>query len=162
MSTQPEIIASSTCAFWPRVAIVVSRFNEVITDALLQGALDRFEAVGMPLDRVTVVQVPGAVEIPTALQQLANKEIFHGLIALGAVVYGETPHFDYVCQWVTSGCQRIALDRQIPVIFGVLTTNTQEQALARVGGHKGHMGIEAADALLAMVSVIEKVQAIAE
>lgn len=158
--TQPHIIEPSPCTSWPRVAVVVSRFNESITEALLQGALDRFEAVGMPLDRVTVVRVPGAVEIPTALQQLASKQLFHGFIAFGAVVYGETPHFDYVCQWVTSGCQRVALDEQIPLIFGVLTTHTQEQALARVGGDRGHMGIEAADGLLAMVSVLKKVQAL--
>ena len=156
----PEIIEPAPCIPWPRVAVVVSGFNGEITEILLQGALNRFETLGMPLDRVTVVRVPGAVEIPTALQQLARRHVFDGLIALGAVIYGETPHFDYVCQWVTSGCQRVALDEEIPVIFGVLTTNTQEQALARAGGHSGHMGVEAADGLLAMVSVLEKVRAI--
>ena len=135
------------------IGIVVSNFHADITNVLLTGAIARLKEQGLMNIQRTIVRVPGAVEIPFALQQLAQKKLFDGLIAFGAVIYGETPHFDYVCQSVTTGCQQVSLTEEIPVIFGVLTTKTHQQALDRIGGSKGHMGIEAANSLLAMLSI---------
>ncbi|NBX92438.1 MAG: 6,7-dimethyl-8-ribityllumazine synthase, partial [Proteobacteria bacterium] len=97
---------------------------------------------------------PGAVEIPLALQKLAELKQFDALIALGAVIRGETSHYDYVCNLVSSGCQKISLDSGLPVIFGVLTTETEEQAWDRCGGKHGHKGHEAADAACEMVALV--------
>ena len=136
------------------VGIVVSRFNEGITQELLKGATERLLELGFDKGQVTIAEVPGAVEIPFLLQKFAEMKEFEALIALGAVVRGETSHYDYVCQIVSHGCQRIALDFKIPVIFGVLTTDNEEQALARCGGVHGHKGREAVDTALEMVSLL--------
>lgn len=136
-------------------AIVVSEFNQNITDALLQGALDRFSELNINKDDVTVIKVPGAVEIPLVAQLLAKKNKHQAIICLGAVIRGETTHYDYVCEQVSQGCQRIMLDYNIPVIFGILTTENEEQAIARVGGQHGHKGKDAVDAALHMVKVVK-------
>lgn len=140
------------------IAIVVSRFNAHITDKLCEGALERLEALGFPPKKITVVKVPGAVEIPITAQQLAKTEIYEAIICLGAVIYGETDHYDYVCDQVSQGCQRVALDYDTPVIFGVLTTRNEAQAIERVGGKKGHYGKEAVDAAVQMVSVLQEIR----
>ncbi|MGB6976649.1 MAG: 6,7-dimethyl-8-ribityllumazine synthase, partial [Gammaproteobacteria bacterium] len=103
-----------------------------------------------------VVHVPGAVEIPVTAQQLANTGNYDAIICLGAVIRGETDHYEYVCHQVSDGCQRVALDHHLPVIFGILTTDTVEQALARAGGSHGHKGRESADAALAMVAIMQQ------
>lgn len=136
------------------VGIVVSRFNDNITQKLLAGAQSRLGELGFDEGQITVVDVPGAVEIPLVLQKLAAKKEFDALIALGAVIRGETSHYDYVCEQVSQGCQRVGLDFQIPVIFGVLTTENEQQALERVGGHHGHKGKEAVDAACEMVALL--------
>lgn len=139
------------------VAIVVSRFNSDITNKLLEGAIERLHELEFADDQITVVWVPGAVEIPIVAQRLAKDNEYAAIITLGAVVYGETYHFDYVCDQVSQGCQRVALDNDIPVIFGVLTTKSMEQAIERVGGKRGHHGRESADAAYEMVSVLRQI-----
>src|SRR5690606_6551628 len=116
------------------IALVVSRFNEEVTTALLKGALDRLKALNFPDEKILVVHVPGAVEIPLAVKKIIEAQRYRAVVTLGAVIRGETTHYDYVCQQVSDGCQRLALDTGVPVIFGVLTTETEEQAMARAGG----------------------------
>lgn len=135
------------------IAVVVSTFNDLITSALKKGALERLEELGFKSDDVTLVEVPGAVEIPFVAQLLAQKKQVEAIVALGAVIRGETSHYDYVCEQVSQGCQRVMLDHNIPVIFGVLTTENEEQALARAGGEHGHKGKEAIDCAVSMYSI---------
>lgn len=140
------------------IAIVVSQFNQAITQALLQGAIDRLHDVGFEQQDILVVKVPGAIEIPLIAQTLADKHQYYAIVALGAVIRGETTHYDYVCQQVSHGCQQVALDCGIPVIFGVLTTENEEQAWDRLGGAHGHKGAEAIDCALAMVSIMQQLE----
>jgi 6,7-dimethyl-8-ribityllumazine synthase len=136
------------------VAIVVSRYHSDITQKLLQGALSRLEELQFDSEQITTVWVPGAVEIPITAQRLARSEKYDVIICLGAVIYGETRHFDYVCQQVSQGCQQVALMHDIPVIFGVLTTDNLQQAHDRVGGSKGHMGRDCVDTAYDLISVL--------
>lgn len=136
-------------------AIVVSQFNAMITDALLQGALARFSDLGINQDSITVTKVPGAIEIPLAAQLLAKTKKYKAIVCLGAVIRGETSHYDYVCQQVSEGCVRVMLDFEVPVIFGVLTTDNEAQAKERVGGSEGHKGKEAVDAAIHMAKLVE-------
>jgi 6,7-dimethyl-8-ribityllumazine synthase len=152
MSIVADQDETATCP----IAIVVSRFNEEITSLLLQGALQRLRERRVEESCITLVHVPGAVEIPVTAQQLANCGHYEAIICLGAVIRGETDHYEYVCHQVSDGCQRVALDHRLPVIFGVLTTDTVEQALARAGGSHGHKGREAVDAALAMVAIMHQ------
>jgi 6,7-dimethyl-8-ribityllumazine synthase len=139
------------------MGIVVSQFNSAVTHELLQGALKRLTACGFTTSDITVVEVPGAVEVPIVIKRLAKTQQFEALIAFAAVIRGETTHYDYVCDQVSQGCQRVALDFDIPVIFGVLTTENEEQAWDRLGGKHGHKGEEAADCALAMQSVLRQI-----
>lgn len=139
------------------IAIVVSRFNQEITQKLYDGAIQRLNELDFDTQQITVVWVPGAVEIPLAAQRLAKTEKFEAIICLGAVIMGETKHFDYVCQQVSFGCQKVALTHDIPVIFGVLTTDTEEQAYDRVGGHHGHKGRSAVDTAFELISVLRQI-----
>jgi 6,7-dimethyl-8-ribityllumazine synthase len=140
------------------IAIVISRFNEEVTSALHDGAYRRLKELEFADDQITVVWVPGAIEIPIAAQRLARTEIYEAIVCLGAVIRGETTHYDSVCQQVSYGCQEVALRNDIPVIFGVLTTENEEQALARAGGSKGHKGRYAIDAAFEMVSVLRQIE----
>ncbi len=139
------------------IAIVVSKFNLDITQKLLAGAVQRLEELGFSSDRVTVAWVPGAIEIPLAAQRFARTGKYEAIICFGAVIFGETRHFDYVCEQVSQGCQSVALAEDTPVIFGVLTTENMQQAQARVGGDKGHMGRSAVDAAYELVSVLSQI-----
>lgn len=139
------------------IALVVSRYHQDITNKLSEGAIERLQELGFDSDLITVVWVPGAVEIPIAAQRLARSGKYEAIICLGAVIYGETRHFDYVCQQVSHGCQQLALTENIPIIFGVLTTNNLEQAHERIGGSKGHVGRQAADAAYELVSVLHQI-----
>ena len=141
-----------------KIAIVVGQFNEIITERLLEGALERLIDVGILADKIEVYKVPGAVEIPLIAQQLAQKKIYGSIIALGCVIQGETDHYDYVCQQVSHGCQQVALTYNVPVIFGVLTTHTVEQALERSGGSEGHKGCESAEAALHMMALMKNLK----
>ena len=135
------------------IAIIVSTFNEPITKALKEGTLQRLNEIGFRPKDITLVEVPGAVEIPLVANILAKKNQVQVIIALGAVVRGETSHYDYVCEQVSYGCQKVMLDHDVPVIFGILTTENDEQAWDRLGGKHGHKGREAADCAVMMQSI---------
>jgi len=137
-----------------KFAIVVSQFNQEITDKLLEGALTRLRELGVQENQIKISKVPGAVEIPLTAKLLAKSQQYDAIICLGAVIRGDTDHYDYVCQQVSYGCQQVMLQFDVPVIFGMLTTQNVEQAEERVGGTMGHKGVEAADAAIHMVDVI--------
>ena len=135
-------------------AIVVSRFNEFITNRLLEGARSCLKECGYDENKIDVVKVPGALEIPVAASKLASLNKYSAIICLGAVIKGATPHFDYVSSGVTKGIMEVSLQYQIPVIFGVLTTNTIDQALERSGGKAGNKGRDAALNAIEMADLI--------
>lgn len=139
------------------VAIVRSRFNEGITDKLLAGALQRLTELGFSAAQITAVDVPGAVELPLIAQRFAQTKKYQAIIALGAVIRGETTHYDYVCEQASQGCQQVMLTYDLPVVFGVLTTENEQQALDRVGGKHGHKGVEAADVAVEMVRLLQTI-----
>ena len=141
-----------------RFAIVAARFNAAITEALLDGAVATLAEHGVADDHVSVVQVPGAFEIPITAKRLAASGRYEAIITLGAVVRGGTPHFEYVAGECARGVSRVALQENVPVIFGVLTTDTDEQAQARAGGREGNKGCEAAIAGLEMVTLLRRLQ----
>ena len=134
------------------IGIVVSRWNSMITEAMLEGALSTLEANGVDQESITVVRCPGSYEIPLTAQWLLQTEHYDGIIALGVVIRGGTPHFEYVCDAVNRGVLDLNLSFSTPVAFGVLTTDDVQQALDRVGD-KGNKGSEAALALLEMIAV---------
>lgn len=136
------------------IAIVVSSFNEAITNALLQGALQRLQELEVPNQMITVVHVPGAVEIPLTAQRLAKTKKYEAIICLGVVIRGDTDHYDAVCQQVNYGCQKVALEQDVPLVFEVLMTESEELAMARAGGEQGNKGSEAVDIAMNIVSVL--------
>jgi 6,7-dimethyl-8-ribityllumazine synthase len=139
-----------------RFAIVVSRFNEFVTESMLDGALDTLDRHGVDLDTVTIVHVPGSLEIPVAAQKCARSGDYDAVICVGAVIRGATDHFDYVCSGVSSGTMQAALDTEVPVIFGVITTDTIEQAIERAGTKAGNKGSDAAAAALEMANLMDR------
>ncbi len=139
------------------VAIIASRFNHFIVEQLVKGAIDAVKRHGIDEDRQTLVWVPGAFELPLMADQLASSGRYDAVIALGAVIRGGTPHFDYVAGECAGGLGRVALDRGIPVSFGVLTTDTIEQALERAGTGEGNKGFDAAMTAIEMVETMRKV-----
>jgi 6,7-dimethyl-8-ribityllumazine synthase len=141
-----------------RIGIALARFNRAVTDRLLAGALEALTAHGVAEDAVDVASVPGAFELPLCAQRLAMTGRYDALVCLGAVVRGETPHFDFVAGEAASGIGAVARRHDLPVAFGVLTTDTMEQALARAGGAAGNKGYEAAVTALEMVQVLRAVQ----
>ena len=141
-----------------RVGIVVSRFNELITKQLLEGARDCLVRHGVDDGKVEVAWVPGAWEIPIALRRMGRTGRFDGLIALGAVIRGATPHFEYVSGGVASGVAQVSAELDLPVSFGVLTTESIEQALERAGTKAGNKGWDAAIAALEMTNVLGEIE----
>jgi 6,7-dimethyl-8-ribityllumazine synthase len=144
-----------------RVGIVAARFNDLIVDRLLDGALAALRSHGVADDDIVVVRVPGAVEVPLLAQALVDRDDVDAVVALGCVMRGSTSHYDHVCQMVASGVTRITLDASKPVIFGVLTTETLEQAFDRAGGKLGNKGAEAAIAAVQTASALRAVRALA-
>ncbi|MGH2995520.1 MAG: 6,7-dimethyl-8-ribityllumazine synthase [Gaiellaceae bacterium] len=140
------------------VAIVVSRFNGDITSRLLEGAVAELDEAGVTRGRIDVVAVPGAFELPLAAMALAKTRRYSCIVALGCVIRGETPHFDYVAAEAASGLQLAALETGVPVSFGVLTCETREQAEARAGGEKGNKGAEAARSALEMAGLFAELR----
>lgn len=138
-----------------KVSIVVSRFNGFITDRLLEGALDALRRHGVEEKGITVVRVPGSFEIPLGVRRAAGQKV-DAVIALGALIRGGTPHFDYLSAEVTKGVAQVMLETGIPVSFGVLTTDTVEQAIERAGTKAGNKGAEAAQSALEMVSLLRR------
>ena len=137
-----------------RLAIVVSRFNHLVSVRLLEGATRELTRRGVADDDVHVAWVPGAFEIPQTARALADTRRYDAIIALGVVIRGGTPHFDYVCQGVTDGVREVIRDTGVPVAFGVLTTDDVEQALERAGGEHGNKGRDAALAAIEMARLL--------
>ena len=140
-----------------KFAIAVSRFNSFITERLLEGAVDCIVRHGGREEDITVVKVPGAFELPLVAKKLAKKD-FDAVIALGAVIRGETPHFDYVAAEVSKGIANVSLEVEKPVAFGVLTTDTVEQAIDRAGTKAGNKGWEAALSAIEMVNLLREIK----
>ena len=140
-----------------KFGIVVSRFNSLITERLTEAAIDCIVRHGGDANDITIVRVPGAYELPVAVQALCNSETYSALIALGCVIRGGTPHFDYVASEATKGISSAALDSGIPVAFGVLTCDNLEQALERAGAKGGNKGWEAALSAIEMVDLLGKI-----
>ncbi len=153
----PHILEGHLNAAGLRFAVVVSRFNELITSQLLQGALEALRRHGAADEDVTVAWVPGAFEIPVAASRMARTGRFDAVIAIGAVIRGATAHFDYVAGGAASGVSQAALQSGVPVIFGILTTDTIEQALERAGTKAGNKGWDAAVAAVEMANLMKRI-----
>lgn len=152
-----KVIEGAIAAPNAKVAIVISRFNSFINDSLLAGALDTLKRSGqVQEDNITVVRVPGAVELPLATKRVAAAKKYDAIIALGCVIRGGTPHFDFVAGECNKGLAQVAMDYDVPVAFGVLTTDTIEQAIERAGTKAGNKGSEAALGALEMVNVLSQ------
>ncbi len=139
-----------------RYAIVVGRFNQFVVDSLVEGAVDALVRHGVDEDNITVIRVPGAFEIPLAAQAVAEKGDVDAIIALGAVIRGSTPHFDYVAGESASGLNKVQMDTGIPCSFGLLTVDSIEQAIERAGTKSGNKGAEASLVAIEMVSVLRQ------
>jgi 6,7-dimethyl-8-ribityllumazine synthase len=140
-----------------RFAIVVSRFNSVITERLLAGALDALKRTGCNEEDITVVRVPGSWELPLAVREIALRKP-NAIICLSCLIRGETPHFDYIASEATKGVGLISLDAGIPVAYGILTTNTLEQALDRAGAKSGNKGFDAAMTAIEMANLVRTIR----
>ena len=149
----PRIIEGEISAKGLTVAIVVSRFNDFISQPLLDGALDALRRHGASDEQITIVKVPGCFEIPSMAKKLALDSRFDCVICLGAVIRGATPHFEYISSQVARGIASVALESQIPVAFGVITTDTLEQAIERAGAKSGNKGWDAAVSAMEMVNL---------
>lgn len=141
-----------------RFGIIVTEWNHHITNKLLEGAIKQLLANGVHESSITVKRVPGSFELVYAAQQLAKFGHINGIIAIGCVIRGDTPHFDYICQGVTQGLAQINADGDIPVVFGLLTVNTEEQAMERTGGKLGNKGEEFAITAIKMVDYAWRLQ----
>ena len=142
-----------------RVAILVSRYNELITTRLLEGALDCCTEAGLTRDAIDVLWVPGAFELPTATAAAAEIRVYTCLIVLGAVIRGDTPHFEYVAGQAAQGLREVSVHYRIPVGFGLLTVDTMQQAADRAGGSAGNKGYEAAAAALRTADMLDQLRA---
>lgn len=142
-----------------RFTIVAARFNELIVERLVTGAIDALRRHGANAADVQVIRVPGAFELPLAARRLARTRRCDGIIALGAVIRGQTPHFDFVCTECAAGLRRVSLEFEMPVGFGVLTCDTVDQAMDRAGGKAGNKGADAALATLEMLNLLRQLEA---
>lgn len=137
-----------------KYGIVVARFNHFITDRLVEGCLDTLKRHGVSDEEIEIIRVPGAFEIPLAAQKASQKD-YDAIITLGAVIRGDTPHFDYVCAEVSKGVANVSLNTENPVIFGVITTDTIDQAIQRAGVKSGNKGAEAALSAIEMANLLD-------
>jgi len=140
-----------------RIGVVVSRFNEFITEALAKGALETLEKYGCRREDIMVVKVPGAWELPAAAQAIASR--CDAIVALGAVVRGDTPHFDYVAGGAATGLNQVGIQTGVPIAFGVLTTDNMQQAMDRAGGKSGNKGSEAAEVAIELATLLRQLKA---
>lgn len=150
----PAFIEGKLSSQGLRVALVASRFNSFVTDRLVEGAVDAIARTGGDPDAVRIYKVPGAFEIPLVTKRLASSGRYDAVVCLGAVIRGATPHFDYVAAEVSKGVAQVALETGVPVGFGVLTTDTLEQAVERTGAKAGNKGWEAAMAVVETVNLL--------
>jgi 6,7-dimethyl-8-ribityllumazine synthase len=153
----PRFFDGATGPVSGRFAIVVSRYNETITGKLLQGAVDTLTQAGIPDDDIDVAWVPGAWEIPLVAQRFAETGRYAAVLTLGAVIKGETTHDEHINRQVSLSLGEISLVSGVPILFGVLTVNTLEQAINRAGGNVGNKGVECAEAAVQMVRLLEKI-----
>ena len=153
-----KVIEGDFSATTARFTIVVARFNSFVVESLLSGAIDALKRHGVSDNNITVVRVPGAFEMPVAVKKVAQKGSVDAIITLGAVIRGGTPHFDYVAGECASGIAAVARETGIPCAFGVLTTDTIEQAIERSGTKAGNKGVDAAMSALEMVSLLRNLE----
>lgn len=151
-----KIVEGDFSATTAKFTIVVARFNGFVVESLLEGAIDTLKRHGVSEDNISVVRVPGAFEMPLATKRVAQSKSCDAIITLGAVIRGGTPHFDFVAGECASGIARISLEENLPIAFGVLTTDTIEQAIERSGTKAGNKGADAAMSALEMVSLMRK------
>jgi len=155
---EAEIYQGHLNAQGKRFALVASRYNEIITSRLIQGAEDCLLRHGAAPQDLAVFRVPGSFEIPLVARKVATAGKFHAVVCLGAVIRGETPHFDFVAAEVARGVARVGLESGVPVIFGIVTADTVEQAVDRAGGRTGNRGAEAGLAAIEMANLLESVE----
>lgn len=136
-----------------KIGIVVAKFNELVTRKLLDGAKQGLEQLGVEANNIIVYWVPGAFEIPRVVKLLSNSGKVDGIISLGTIIRGETSHYDYVCNEVSSGISQVSLNNKVPVMFGILTADSMNQALDRAGGKSGNKGIECASGVIEMINL---------
>jgi len=141
-----------------RFALVASRYNEIVTSRLINGALDCLQRHGAGPQDIEVFRVPGSFEIPLVAREVADTGKFHAVICLGTIIRGDTPHFDFVASETARGIARASMDTGVPVIFGVVTTDTVEQAVDRAGGRAGNRGAEAALAAIEMACLLDSIE----
>lgn len=141
-----------------RFAVVASRFNGFIVESLVGAAVDTLRRHGVPQDAIDLVWVPGAYELPLVTQRLATTQRYDGIVVLGTVIRGATPHFDYVAGECAKGLIKVSMEQNLPVSFGVLTTETIEQAIERAGTKAGNKGVDAAMSVLEMVSLLRRLE----
>ncbi len=154
--SKPETIEGNLVAQGHRFALVVSRFNSFITERLIEGAEDALIRHGATMNDITLVRCPGAFELPLVAKRVARSHRFDAVIALGAVIRGSTPHFDYVAAECSKGLAQVALSEDVPVAFGVLTCDTIEQAIDRAGTKAGNKGADAAVTAIEMVDLLNR------
>lgn len=153
----PNTIEGKLIAEGKKFAVIASRFNDFITDRLVGGALDALTRSGADDADIDIVKVPGAFEIPLLAKKMAAKGRYHAIICLGAVIRGSTSHYDYVCAEVSKGIAAVTMDSEVPVIFGILTTDTIEQAIERAGTKAGNKGWSAAISAVEMANLMDVV-----
>ncbi len=154
----PKIVEGHLNASGLKFAVAVSRFNDFITNRLLEGATDTIARSGGNADDITVVKVPGSFELPLAAKSLAQSKKYDGVICLGAVIRGSTPHFEHVSAQVSKGLQSAMLDSNVPIAFGVITADTLEQAIERAGSKHGNKGQQAALTVIEMANVLKRLE----
>ena len=152
----PKIIEAGLQAQGKKFGIIASRFNDFITGRLVEGALDALIRSGAADKDITILKVPGAFEIPQAAKKMLNQREYDAIICLGAIIRGATSHYDYVCAEVSKGIASVSLDTEVPVMFGILTTETIEQAIERAGSKSGNKGYEAAMAAIEMANLFKE------
>ncbi len=155
-SELPKIIEGDLHARDLRFGFIAARFNDFVVEPLIRGAIDALKRHGATDKQIEIVRVPGAFDIPLIARKMALSRRYDALLALGAVVRGQTPHFDYVAGECASGLARIALESGVPIAFGVLTTDTMEQAVDRAGGKAGNKGADAALAAIEMANLLRR------
>jgi 6,7-dimethyl-8-ribityllumazine synthase len=155
---QPKEIQGELLAGDLRFALVAARFNDFVVELLIRGALDALKRHGVGEQQVDIVRVPGAFDIPVVARKLALSRRYQALVALGAVIRGDTPHFDYVAGECAAGISRIALESGVPIAFGVLTTDSVEQAMDRAGGKAGNKGADAALVAMEMANLLRRLE----
>ena len=154
----PNIMEGRLLGEGRKFALVVSRFNDFITDRLVGGALDALLRSGVKDEDIDIVKVPGAFEIPLVAKKLVKKKKYDAVICLGAVIRGATPHFEYVSAEVSKGIATVSIESEVPVIFGIITTDTIEQAIERAGAKAGNKGWSSAMSALEMANLVEVVE----